>query len=107
MSVSKVLADIYSVGVVDWNVRNFHGHTYTTQRGSAIHDEVIDLPRSRRRVPEDVEHPGPYTDDRVHHRHQLPDLPLPDFVRGCRHQPGGQIAEKPGEYQQGSRTGRY
>lgn len=27
MAAIKILPDIYSVGVVDWNVRNFHGHT--------------------------------------------------------------------------------
>ncbi|MDD4980188.1 MAG: flavodoxin domain-containing protein [Candidatus Omnitrophica bacterium] len=30
----KILPDIYSVGVIDWAVRNFHGHTYTTKRGT-------------------------------------------------------------------------
>ena len=37
----KILPDIYSVGVVDWNVRNFHGHTYTTQRGSTYNAYLI------------------------------------------------------------------
>ena len=41
MSVIKVLPDIYSVGVVDWNVRNFHGHTYTTKRGSTYNAYLI------------------------------------------------------------------
>lgn len=48
MSIIKILPDIYSVGVVDWNVRNFHGHTYTTKRGTTynaylIMDEKITL----------------------------------------------------------------
>jgi len=30
----KILPDIYSLGVIDWAVRNFHGHTYTTKRGT-------------------------------------------------------------------------
>jgi len=29
------------VGVVDWQVRNFHGHTYTTQRGSSYNAYLI------------------------------------------------------------------
>jgi len=41
MSVIKLLSDIYSVGVVDWNVRNFHGHTYTTKRGSSYNAYLI------------------------------------------------------------------
>ena len=41
MSVIKLLPDIYSVGVVDWNMRNFHGHTYTTKRGSSYNAYLI------------------------------------------------------------------
>ncbi|MFA6357823.1 MAG: flavodoxin domain-containing protein [Candidatus Omnitrophota bacterium] len=41
MAATKILPDIYSVGVVDWNVRNFHGHTYTTQRGSSYNAYLI------------------------------------------------------------------
>jgi len=29
------------VGVLDWGVRNFHGHTYTTQRGSTYNSYLI------------------------------------------------------------------
>ncbi|MDD4954306.1 MAG: flavodoxin domain-containing protein [Candidatus Omnitrophica bacterium] len=48
MSVLKLLPDIYSVGAVDWNVREFHGHTYSTKRGTTynaylIKDEKIAL----------------------------------------------------------------
>ncbi|PIP18927.1 MAG: MBL fold metallo-hydrolase, partial [Candidatus Omnitrophica bacterium CG23_combo_of_CG06-09_8_20_14_all_41_10] len=41
MSAKKILPDIYSVGVVDWNVRNFHGRTYTTKRGSTYNAYLI------------------------------------------------------------------
>ncbi|MBL7151612.1 MAG: flavodoxin domain-containing protein [Candidatus Omnitrophica bacterium] len=41
MSVLKILPDIYSVGVVDWDVRNFHGHTYTTKRGTSYNAYLI------------------------------------------------------------------
>ncbi len=37
----KILSDIYSVGVVDWDVRNFHGHTYTTKRGTTYNAYLI------------------------------------------------------------------
>ena len=41
MSVVKILPDIYSVGVVDWGVRNFHGHTYSTNRGTTYNAYLI------------------------------------------------------------------
>ncbi|MEM4202143.1 MAG: flavodoxin domain-containing protein [Candidatus Hadarchaeum sp.] len=37
----KVLEDIYWVGAVDWNVRNFHGFTYTTHRGTTYNAYLI------------------------------------------------------------------
>jgi flavorubredoxin len=41
MAAIKILPDIYSVGVVDWNLRNFHGHTFTTLRGSSYNAYLI------------------------------------------------------------------
>ncbi len=41
MAAIKILPGIYSGGVVDWNVRNFHGHTYTTKRGSSYNAYLI------------------------------------------------------------------
>ena len=41
MSVVKILPDIYCVGAVDWNVRNFHGHTYTTQKGTTYNAYLL------------------------------------------------------------------
>lgn len=41
MPILKILPDIYSVGVVDWNVREFHGHTYSTKRGSTYNAYLI------------------------------------------------------------------
>lgn len=41
MPIIKVLPGIYSVGVVDWNVRTFHGHTYSTNRGSTYNAYLI------------------------------------------------------------------
>jgi len=39
MKVAEIKKDIYSVGVSDWNVRNFHG--YLTQRGSSYNSYLI------------------------------------------------------------------
>jgi len=41
MPALKILSDIYSVGVVDWNVRSFHGHTYSTNRGTSYNAYLI------------------------------------------------------------------
>ena len=41
MPVIKILENIYSVGVIDWNVRTFHGHTYTTKRGTTYNAYLI------------------------------------------------------------------
>jgi len=41
MSVLEILPGIYSVGAVDWNVRTFHGHTYTTKRGTTYNAYLI------------------------------------------------------------------
>ncbi|MHB9155145.1 MAG: FprA family A-type flavoprotein [Endomicrobiales bacterium] len=48
MTAIKISENIYWVGAVDWNIRSFHGHTYTTKRGSTynaylIMDEKITL----------------------------------------------------------------
>lgn len=48
MSRIEIKPDIFWVGAVDWAVRAFHGHTYTTQRGTTynaylIKDEKIAL----------------------------------------------------------------
>jgi flavorubredoxin len=37
----QIKKDIYWVGAVDWNVRSFHGHTYTTQRGTTYNAYLI------------------------------------------------------------------
>lgn len=37
----EIQKDIFSVGVVDWNVRNFHGHTYSTRRGTTYNAYLI------------------------------------------------------------------
>jgi anaerobic nitric oxide reductase flavorubredoxin len=37
----EIKKGIYWVGVVDWNVKTFHGHTYTTQRGTTYNAYLI------------------------------------------------------------------
>jgi flavorubredoxin len=48
MSIVKLTDNVYWVGVVDWTVKNFHGHTYLTNLGTTynaylIMDEQITL----------------------------------------------------------------
>jgi len=37
----KVLENIYWVGAVDWNIRHFHGFSYSTQRGTTYNAYLI------------------------------------------------------------------
>lgn len=41
MKPLELMKGIYWVGAVDWNVRNFHGHTYTTKRGTTYNAYLI------------------------------------------------------------------
>ncbi len=41
MASVEIKKGIYSVGVVDWNVRTFHGHTYSTKRGTTYNAYLI------------------------------------------------------------------
>ncbi|MFA5090540.1 MAG: flavodoxin domain-containing protein [Candidatus Omnitrophota bacterium] len=37
----EIKKDIFWVGAIDWNVRNFHGHTYSTRRGTTYNAYLI------------------------------------------------------------------
>ena len=37
----EVVRNVYWVGAIDWNIRNFHGHTYTTMRGTTYNAYLI------------------------------------------------------------------
>ena len=41
MGKIEIKKGIYWVGVVDWNVRTFHGHTYSTKRGTTYNAYLI------------------------------------------------------------------
>jgi anaerobic nitric oxide reductase flavorubredoxin len=41
MPLVNVSENIFWVGAVDWNVRNFHGFTYSTHRGTTYHAYLI------------------------------------------------------------------
>jgi len=41
MASIKVLENVFWVGAVDWNVRNFHGFTYSTHRGTTYNAYLI------------------------------------------------------------------
>jgi flavorubredoxin len=70
------MPDIYWVGAVDWNVRTFHGHTYSTNRGTTynaylILDEKIALV--------DTVH-APFTDELVEKIKQVVPIEKIDYV---------------------------
>lgn len=41
MNKIEIQKDVFWVGAVDWNVKNFHGHTYTTKRGTTYNAYLI------------------------------------------------------------------
>ncbi len=41
MKAVEIKKGIYWVGAVDWNIRTFHGHTYTTNRGTTYNAYLI------------------------------------------------------------------
>ena len=41
MNPYEIKKGVYWVGAIDWNVKNFHGHTYTTQRGTTYNAYLI------------------------------------------------------------------
>ena len=42
MAVKVTVApDVYWVGAIDWNLRNFHGHTFSTKRGTTYNSYLI------------------------------------------------------------------
>lgn len=41
MATTKIADNIYWVGAVDWNMRTFHGNTYTTRRGTTYNSFLI------------------------------------------------------------------
>ena len=41
LSLARVLDNVYWVGAVDWNIRNFHGFTYSTHRGTTYNAYLI------------------------------------------------------------------
>ena len=41
MTTFKVLPEIWSVGVIDWDIRSFHGPSYSTHRGTSYNAYLI------------------------------------------------------------------
>ncbi|MBI2252142.1 MAG: flavodoxin domain-containing protein [Armatimonadetes bacterium] len=41
MPAEEIIADVYWIGAIDWNVRNFHGYTYNTKRGTTFNAYLI------------------------------------------------------------------
>ncbi|HTY45412.1 MAG TPA: flavodoxin domain-containing protein [Patescibacteria group bacterium] len=41
METVEIKKNIFWVGAVDWNIRTFHGHTYTTKRGTTYNAYLI------------------------------------------------------------------
>ena len=41
MYPTKLLDNVYWVGAVDWNIRHFHGFSYSTHRGTTYNAYLI------------------------------------------------------------------
>ncbi len=41
MEKIEIVKDVFWVGAIDWNVRSFHGHTYSTSRGTTYNAYLI------------------------------------------------------------------
>jgi flavorubredoxin len=72
----EIAPGVFWVGAVDWNVREFHGHTYTTHRGSTynaylIVDEKVALV--------DTVY-GPFTDEMLERIREIVPIEKIDFV---------------------------
>ena len=76
MAAIKILPDLYSVGVVDWNLRNFHGHTYNTQRGSTYNSYLI---IDEKIVLVDTVH-GPFTNELIENIQEVVPLEKIDYI---------------------------
>ena len=39
--MKQITKDVFSVGVIDWNMRNFHGNTFITKNGVTYNSYLI------------------------------------------------------------------
>ena len=77
MAVVEVKPGVHWVGAVDWNVRQFHGATYSTHRGTTYNAYLVEGEKYTALV--DTVH-APFTDVLVGHLESLIDLDKIDYV---------------------------
>ena len=39
--MKQITKDVYSVGVIDWNMRSFHGNTFITKNGVTYNSYIL------------------------------------------------------------------
>jgi anaerobic nitric oxide reductase flavorubredoxin len=76
MAFTQILPNIYSVGVIDWNVRTFHGHTYNTHRGSTYNAYLI---RDEKIALVDTVY-GPFADEFIRNIREIIDPAKIDYI---------------------------
>jgi len=76
MQPLTIKKDIYWVGVVDWNVRNFHGHTYTTKRGTTYNAYLI---KDQKIALVDTVY-GPFADELIERIREIIPLEKIDYI---------------------------
>ncbi|MFW6110503.1 MAG: FprA family A-type flavoprotein [Thermoproteota archaeon] len=76
MSSVKVLEDVFWVGAVDWNIRHFHGFTYSTHQGTTYNSYLI---RDEKTVLVDTVY-DPFTEELVENIQEVVDPSSIDYV---------------------------
>ena len=76
MSAVEIKKDIFWVGVVDWGIRTFHGHTYSTLRGSTYNAYLI---RGEKNVLIDTVH-APFAAEMIERIRQVIDPAKIDYI---------------------------
>lgn len=74
--ITEIMKDIYWVGAVDWNVRHFHGHTYSTHRGTTYNAYLI---VDKKIALVDTVY-GPFADEMINHIKEIVDPTKIDYL---------------------------
>jgi flavorubredoxin len=76
MNTVEIKKGIFWVGAVDWGVRTFHGHTYSTQRGTTYNAYLI---RDEKNVLVDTVH-APFAAEMIERLRQVIDPAKIDYI---------------------------
>jgi len=75
--VVEIKDGVYWVGVVDWNIKHFHGHEYTTHRGTTYNSYLI-IDDEKTALVDTVW--GPYSQELIDNIEEVTDIKKIDYV---------------------------